>query len=344
MGTFHGQRASLAPSLPLLLLALLSAGGVAVPHQHRHLDGPVKFLAPGNLTDFLPKDLLVEKKLVILCNAYPNHEPVNVRVSAVRKGTHQIGTAALKATTFWKRSLDYGACEEYNIDLRHHQFGWVPPGNNSVACLLNPIMTPSEDLVFQRRNSFTGDDLGVMAVEAGLKSRLVVVLTQPNEDSPECVASPVILPDPNPDASHAELVILDTLALTSDSERDEDKEEEEVELDKRDAENGLKPLPPLDGGATIRLEDKIENYVIASEAIGSSQLLNFGRIYAVEPKEFHVALEDLRGTHLLDNKDMNFKAGHTYIGLRIGRKRDKAFPQKLALYPCNDGSPFEEFQ
>merc|ERR1719195_1626472 len=98
---------------------------------------------------------------------------------------------------------------------------------------------------------------------------------------------------------------------------------------------GLPPLPPLESGVVVRMEDKIEPETITSEVIGS-RTLGLSHVYTVEPKEFHIILEDLRGSHSFNWQDVSFESAHIYVGIRVGRAGDQSFPQRLLIHRCEE--------
>jgi hypothetical protein len=107
----------------------------------------------------------------------------------------------------------------------------------------------------------------------------------------------------------------------------------EAAIDASDTKAGLVHLPAADEdtGSAIRLEDVIDQRTIASEVV-ASRTLAIGQAYEVEPRDFHVVLEDFRGTRIHDNVDMAFAAGQTYVGVRLGRAGDAEYPEKLLMH------------
>lgn len=285
-----------------------------------------------------------QKQLVVVCNAYADARPAFVGVLSSKdtredalqaverlQGILPSASTTAEKDSLW-RSIGYGTCEEYRTDFTHRRLFFMPPGNGSAECDFNPTPAAhiSELAAFSQLPQQKNNHLGPLI--NGNFARLVVVLTQPVAVSTRCVASPVVLPTAHGDAMTAEIVVVDAFARKSPV--DEGIEEEELEMEEHDKELGLSPLPPLDIGSVIRLEDKIESWAIASEVV-ASRTLNPGQVYNVEPKEVHVVLEDVRGSHAFDFQDVNFESGHTYVGMRIGRADDTAaFPQKLSFYPC----------
>merc|ERR1719336_1157616 len=129
----------------------------------------------------------------------------------------------------------------------------------------------------------------------------------------------------------AELAVIDAFTRAAPLE-------DETAMQEEDAKHNIRPLPPLDPVAVVRLEDQIEPEVIASEVIGS-RTLGMGSLYTVEPKELHVILEDLRGSHAFDWRDVAFEPGRVYIGIRAGCDGDSAFPERLLLHRIQEEMP-----
>mmetsp|Transcript_6358 Transcript_6358/g.12980 ORF Transcript_6358/g.12980 Transcript_6358/m.12980 type:complete len:226 (+) Transcript_6358:1-678(+) len=203
------------------------------------------------------------------------------------------------ADALWTRTLAYGACEEYFVDLSKRELFFTLPDGNASCKLSHKQML---DLARPRHD---GSDR--------VPWRLAAVLTQPQASSQSCLVRAIEITQPSAlsqdGGQAAELVVLDAFSQDRQLSR------------------------PHDAEAVVRLEDKIEPEMIATEVLGS-RTLSLGHVYAVEPKELHVILEDLRGSHEMDREDMAFKAGRLYMGIRIGRGGDPAFPQRLVLYGC----------
>jgi hypothetical protein len=85
--------------------------------------------------------------------------------------------------------------------------------------------------------------------------------------------------------------------------------------------------------AVVRLEDIVEPDTIASEEV-ASRTIGLTGDYAVEAKDLHVILEDIAGGTEFDRRDVTFEANQTYVGMRIGRKGDEDFPERLLLHRC----------
>lgn len=273
------------------------------------------------------------KWLLVACNGYADTRPASVGLLPVTQAGAAAGTLLahgrrlrqqvlgakrhlaaatgladagpdVGADALWTRTLAYGACEEYFVDLSQRElFFTIPDGN--ISCKLS---------VDQLRDLERTRDGGTDRVPW----RLAAVLTQPQVTSKSCLvrAMEIMQPSALPEdgGQGAELAVLD--AFTQD----------------------LQPSQPYDVDAVVRLEDKIEKEMIATEVLGS-RTLGLGRVYAVEPKELHVVLEDLRGSHEMDRQDVAFKAGRLYVGIRMGRGGDPAFPQRLVLYGCERENP-----
>lgn len=240
------------------------------------------------------------------------------------------------SSTVWTRDVAYGTCEEYHLDLAQRRLRFTAPGGGATCDL--------EDDTLRH-------------------PRLVAVLTQPEASSPNCVVRAVALDrlqvrqgptgprrrDPLGLAAHLATVDAYTQAPPSTEEeaelRAEDREHKEAPFDlkttqvveEEEDKTGLGPLPPLDAGAVIRLEDELDTEVISSSVL-ASRTLGLGAAFAVEANSFHVILEDMRGAHLLDRKEMTFLGGHEYVAVRLGKGGDPEYPEHLLLHTCDMGT------
>mmetsp|Transcript_120880 Transcript_120880/g.386101 ORF Transcript_120880/g.386101 Transcript_120880/m.386101 type:complete len:362 (+) Transcript_120880:152-1237(+) len=249
------------------------------------------------------------------------------------RGAQKFGDHA--AETVWTRTLSFGMCEEYYIDLASRKISFTSPDRSS-SCDFIP-----DDKLLEEAGEFG-------------PPRIAAVLTQRSAASSACwVRTTVLPPVPAPPSgappalgaarTHpppAEFVALD--AFTPDgppSVLDDALEEEDLSGngDVEDPEG----LPDLDRGAEIWLEDEVEPDVIATEII-ATRTLGLNHVYMVEPKHFLVALEDLRGNDVLDKTSIKFESGRTYVGFRTGRAGDKDFPEKLMMYTCQVATPVAE--
>lgn len=214
------------------------------------------------------------------------------------------------AGVVWTRHLAYGACEEYFVDLSTRTLAFLPASKNTSCELL------AEDAM--KKAAMHRDD--------GYAS-LAVVLTQPLPPSPRCLVHAAALPAPSGRASSgsntgegnkgplpAELWTFDAFAQATSG-----------------------PAALRGGLPVLRLEDRIDDEAIAVEVVGS-RMLSFGHAYPVEPRAFHMVLEDVRGIDEQDRREVSFESGRTYVGMRLGRAGDRAFPPKLFIYPCNPPS------
>lgn len=238
----------------------------------------------------------------------------------------------------WTHSLSYGACEEYtDVDIMKDQIFFVLP-DDTTSCALRP------EVALESSDVDLGEVAGVTPEARAKAARLAVLLTQPNASAETCVVQARNLATHWKAGAGAELAALDAFTPPKDPEEITEKlnEAQEVELAIRgqnSTDGDIDLSPPLeDSEAVIRLEDKIEPDTLFTEVIGS-RTLGLGQVYHVEPKELHVILEDLRGAHVYGRRDIAFKKGNTYIGIRLGRGDDPAYPQQLALYPCEEKAP-----
>lgn len=222
--------------------------------------------------------------------------------------------------------LDYGTCKEYHVDLKGKRMFFVTPLSGS--CLIS------------------GDALSIKEEQADeVSQRFVLVLTQKSVASKDCAVVAMSL-DRGPGAGareiaghagvSAELALVDAfiqdhpLVPYLDLEHEEDEEDHlqepwELEEEKEGADLSL------NAGSVVRLEDVMEQGPITQELL-ASRTLGIGQVYDVEPTTQHVILEDLRGSTMLDEKDVTFEADQTYVGIRFGRAGSKAYPEKLGWF------------
>lgn len=279
------------------------------------------------------------KHTLVVCNAFPDSKSsaVGLREAShnsrepaqawlrLRKPRHKIKERVVPADNtdaIWTRSISYGSCEEYHLDLSNRQLFFVSPDGETECKLLKnemPVAKLTEN------------------------SRLVVVFSQIQAGSSKCMiqalSAPYVPHREEGTMPMAELVAVDAFSQASAKSRVHD--EEEVELEKEDQRRGLPPLPPLVEEGIIRLEDIVEDAKIFSEVIGSRSL-DMGNVYSVDAKKMHMVLEDMRGTKMMDHLDVDFKAGQTYIAIRMGRGDDIFYPQHLVVHRCQDAAEQKE--
>lgn len=226
--------------------------------------------------------------------------------------------AAVFKDAVWSRPLAYGECAEYHVDLREKQLFFLTPGGGDV-CKLSKL-----DLVkMAEADAISDEPVGLSAAE--MPQRLAVVLSQPQATSTRCSLQTQALTHrlSRYGAAAAELAVIDAYSQADGPE--------EIVIDGENA-----TLPPLDTGAVVRLEDVVNQNIIAAENL-ASRTLGLGAEYAVEPKDLHVILEDLRGSEEFGHKDISFKADHTYVAIRLGRSGDSHFQPQLLFYESKDG-------
>eukprot|EP00927_Polykrikos_kofoidii_P062249 TRINITY_DN5705_c0_g1_i1.p1 TRINITY_DN5705_c0_g1~~TRINITY_DN5705_c0_g1_i1.p1 ORF type:complete len:397 (+),score=46.88 TRINITY_DN5705_c0_g1_i1:94-1191(+) len=213
--------------------------------------------------------------------------------------------------TLWTRTLEYGSCDEYHVDLDTRQLFFVSPNGKDV-CYLAPSAFASGG------GEGEGYDPAVPSI--------AVVLSQYQVGSPRCHLRVQTLykrsHHAEGGAAAAELAMFDVFTQPAGAM-----------LDRITAEESA--LAPLDSGAVVRLEDVIDSGAISSETIGTATL-SFGRGYAIEPTTFHVVLEDFRGSKEFDRHDVDFKGNKTYVSFRAGRSGDPEHPQHLFVYRCEE--------
>mmetsp|Transcript_136706 Transcript_136706/g.249178 ORF Transcript_136706/g.249178 Transcript_136706/m.249178 type:complete len:388 (-) Transcript_136706:18-1181(-) len=218
----------------------------------------------------------------------------------------------------WTRQLAYGECEEYHVNLEKRRFFFAPP-NGSAICEFEPPHIEKDARTIQQ---------------------FLVVLTRPEASSSRCTTRSAVIKKPELKKRGAErLVQLATIdAFTQAEASRENETQEEAELNFRDLRKGLDPLAPLPQEAIVRIEDKINAEAISSEVL-ASRTLGWGRTYSLEPGSFHVILEDMRGTHMPDRKDVSFKEGCTYVAVRVGKAGDPMYPERLIFRRVEDALP-----
>lgn len=257
----------------------------------------------------------------------------------------------------WVRSLSYGQCEEYRVDLARFQLFFLPPGSSEDS-VLSPPEPVSADPVDAVLHDASADSLAAfhrlsmrdlsqsshtdwrmharsfaMARQRDIADSLVAVLAQEEASSPAAVVRSAAFVEQEPGTGQptAELAALDGFAQAPG----ESEGPIEAELARMEKAQGLKPLSPLDSGAVVRLEDWIDAGSISSEVLGS-RTMGLGASYSVEPGSFHLMLEDLRGSRMLDKRDVTFDAGRSYVAVRLGRGGDSHYPERL-IYYCVEG-------
>lgn len=232
---------------------------------------------------------------------------------------HPFGQDADADVVVWSRQLAYGECEEYHVNLAKRRLFFTTP-NGSATCEFEPPH---------------------MKEDAGIIQQFLVVLTSPEASSPRCTTRSAVIKKPQikKKTGGERLVRMATVdAFTQASASQGNLTQEEVELSRREARKGLDPMAPLPQEAVVRIEDKIDDEAISSEVL-ASRTLGWGRTYALEPGSFHVLLEDMRGTHMPDQKDVVFKEGITYIAVRVGKAGDPMYPERLIFRRVEDALP-----
>eukprot|EP00747_Dinoflagellata_sp_TGD_P163393 gnl/TRDRNA2_/TRDRNA2_182022_c0_seq1.p1 gnl/TRDRNA2_/TRDRNA2_182022_c0~~gnl/TRDRNA2_/TRDRNA2_182022_c0_seq1.p1 ORF type:complete len:390 (-),score=81.38 gnl/TRDRNA2_/TRDRNA2_182022_c0_seq1:67-1236(-) len=235
----------------------------------------------------------------------------HARNSREKKRVYTTGGISKPDTgSIWTRRLDYGKCEEYHLELSGRELFFVNPSGNMTCSLPSKYST---DLHF------------------------LAVVQQAGSTSQDCYVHALTLEDYGhlPGTNVAELATVDAYTQKTNTTI----EPEEAELMEQERKAGLPDLAPISDSAVLRLEDWVEAGHISSEIIGS-RTLGLDNTYMVEGKEEHVLLEDLRGRTMMDRKDADFKRGHTYVAIRMGRGGDAEFPDHLVFYEAQE-SQFE---
>jgi len=256
------------------------------------------------------------------------HPPPNAEMMKAPKTWNL--AAELKGV-LWTRHLGYGECKEFHIDLSKHELFFVLPGGNA-SCALDPPLF-AEVGVDDAKPMPPAEALSASLL-ADAPRHLFAVGMQPHAQDPHCEVQAVALPNRDDSATlkPAELATVD--AFTQGAPEKPIGAEAEIEEEER--LQGLPALAPLDRGAQMRLEDVVQKELIASEIVGS-RTLGLGHAYAVEPKQLHLLLEDIRQSRMIDEKDMKFQDGHSYLAMRLGRGGNASeFPEKLLVYECQE--------
>lgn len=237
-------------------------------------------------------------------------------------GVQRVGRR-IASDMLWTRSLEYGSCEEYYVDLRTRRLVFTDPGGHS-NCELE-LRPPPQAGQSQQHHPAEGQ-------------RFVAVLTRQLSSSPACAVLGREVPHPGsaraPDGemtvdlgvplgevptAPGEFVLFDAFThsdVTAEEEAD-----------------GLGVHSRSGAEAVVRLEDEIEASSITTETV-SSRTLALDHAYGVEARRLHAVLEDLRGVHEFDRRDLEVEPRRTYIGVRLGVEGEPSFPQRLLLYPC----------
>eukprot|EP00929_Paragymnodinium_shiwhaense_P120160 TRINITY_DN92058_c0_g1_i1.p1 TRINITY_DN92058_c0_g1~~TRINITY_DN92058_c0_g1_i1.p1 ORF type:complete len:372 (+),score=76.82 TRINITY_DN92058_c0_g1_i1:84-1199(+) len=232
------------------------------------------------------------------------------------------GRRAVAASTLhdalWSRPLAFGECAEYHIDLHRRQLFFVTPGGGDV-CKLSQT-----SLVKMSEPDLDSDDAAVAPSAEELPARFAIVLSQAKASAPTCSLQTQVLTHrlSRYGGAAAELAVLDAYSQSGSPE--------EFEIDGENA-----TLPPLDASAVLRLEDVVGPETIASETL-ASRTLGLGAEYAIEPKAWHVILEDMGGSDEFGHQDVAFRSNHTYVAVRMGRSGDKDFPARLVFHEVQE--------
>jgi len=265
------------------------------------------------------------KKLVVACNGFADarstaisERPKEAQSLRQRTGQIQLRRARGKedsphAEPVWSQYLEYGECAEFHVDFSTQQLFFEVPN---------------------------GEQCGVEATFSNHTVGMVAVVAQPDVASKRCVVRTVSLKERDVEkrAASAELAVVDayTPAKEDTSMRAIEADTDFARVHKNALEASMESdLLPLDGGGVLRLEDRLEENDIATEVIGS-QTLYFSRTFSVEPKEFFLVLENLRGSSLMDKIEVDLEAAQTYVAIRTGRYGDTSFPQRLVMYACKE--------
>jgi len=209
----------------------------------------------------------------------------------------------LESGAVWTQSMTYGTCQELHVDLVARRLLFLPPDRNAAPCaFVSPVQ---------------GSDIHA-------SGRFVAVLKRSSDNNAACEVEATTIDR----LQHASVPASEFALFDAFSEAEVRPTDDLSHVQDRDIEI------PYDGGALVRLEDTIEENRIASSVIAARNL-DFGQVHAVEPKTLHVLLEDLRGSTLFDERDVSFKAHHSYIGVRIGLGSNPSFPQHLLFYACD---------
>jgi len=232
--------------------------------------------------------------------------------------------------------LEYGVCEEYYVDVSERELffqtqsddGEASMGRGESSCVLPQEASPEHHT-----------------------DMLAAVVWQPSDSETRCVVQtvPLELHHLKNGDTAAEIVAIDAFTQASmqlrgaknQPKQNKSKLKIKEAFDKQllgeeqaeEMEEDLEDLPPLDTGAVLRLEDPVEPYSITSEHV-ASRTLGFGNTYVAEPGNFHMILEDVRGTNLFDKKDVLLEGGHAYVALRLGHRGSEAFPERLVVHAC----------
>lgn len=256
------------------------------------------------------------------------------------------------ASAMWIRSLEFGQCEEYRVDLSTRKFFFLAPGRRERTELVPPAPVSGNPIDATGHDAFAdplaaashlipdtsitdawGTGLSMhAAAPTRIADRVLAVLMQPEASAAPAMRSLALVHHSLGNRQPAaELAAVD--GYTQAPDRQEGFAD--TALKRMERSKGLKPLLPLDSGAVVRLEDIIERGSISSEVLGS-KTMGLGASYAVEPSHFHLMLEDIRGAHMLDKRTVVFQGGHTYVAIRAGRGASEKYPEHLIFHEVQD--------
>lgn len=269
------------------------------------------------------------KQHIVVCNGYADTRDVTVvevprgehgsSTNFLRKQDNTFGrlfktvgvnteSVAVGRNALWSRALAFKTCEEYYVDLATR----------------NVVFESPHGKVCDLKANLAGRNIHSAINGPGL----VAVVTQRAVGSEECRVRTLEPHSPADSQNHvgppplAQLLLLDAFTI----------DVEDSLINGEDSEDSR--LPDLDRGAEVKLEDKVEPEVLATEII-ATQTLGFDHSYEVDARTFLMALEELRGNHVLDQREIKLTPGRQYVVLRTGRMNDPDFPQELFIYDCH---------
>lgn len=257
-------------------------------------------------------------------------------------------------SALWIRSLSFGQCEEYHVDISQHTFFFIAPGRTDASELVPPARVSGEPMHESHNALDAFDDplaegayldpagtglrgaghfLLYAAATMPTADRILAVLVQPEASSSSALVHSLALirHGPSNGLPVAELAALDGFTQASSQRQGP----VEAELERLERQQGLESLSALGSGAVVRLEDFIDHGSISSKVLGT-RTLGLGASYAVEPSHVHLILEDLKDAHMLDKRDVQLEGGQTYVAIRVGKGNDQQYPQQLLFYRVQD--------
>lgn len=90
--------------------------------------------------------------------------------------------------------------------------------------------------------------------------------------------------------------------------------------------------------AVVRVEDIVKKEIEVQRQIIAARTLSLGREYDLPTGKFHLALEGLGGDQAHNYEDVEFRNGHQYLVLRLGKPGSEKYPEQLVFREVSEKS------